>query len=61
MYNFSNEKELRKRIKELTEDLLVATKERDWALCDRLDLDIDDLTVELQLMARPNYYSVEKL
>ena len=58
---FSEEKDLRNTILELNEALDDAEKNEDWGMCGVLDLEIEDLTKKLQLIARPHYYSQEKL
>ena len=58
---FNEENYLRMKIADLSEDLLMHTKLKDWDKCDLIDLEIEDLTQKLQLIARPKYYKQEKI
>lgn len=51
---------LREKIKNLTEDLRHAGERRDWDQCDILELYIEELTANLNLMLRSEYFSIEK-
>lgn len=55
-----NEKQLREAIKELTAELDEAALRRDWDECFGIDLDLEDLTKELNLLTRSEHYSIRK-
>jgi len=56
-----NEAKLREGIKELMEEIEIFGYRRDWKKVDQLELEIEELTQELQTLARSNYYSKEKV
>ena len=60
MVELYNAKQLRVKIKELTDELHTEIRNKNWGKCDILDLYIEDLTRELQLKERSSYYSIEK-